>query len=266
MMYQGLRSDVKYSEIAVAIIAPSVEGIGALKRKFESINIKVEFAEADAVFEYDLNLLEFDLVVIYTDGDNAFIFKSILATKNKYNMATFVISRDYDEFTAVLALELGADEYQPSHVGANELRLRVLRLCKKVESRKAPQPKASTPKGTVDDADLANLNRSVFAGDRATYYSFFTPYEFELLLLLVSSSGKAIARDTISLAVRGRSTNKADRSIDNIISRVRKKLIQLGFPKYLIRGFHSFGYIFTGDGKQFLDELEEAIKKEEHGI
>ena len=265
-MYQGLRPAVKESEASVAIITPSSEGIGALAQKFDSINVDNVFIQANSSIEENLKSLTPDVVVIYVYDDNAFLFNSILTIKSKYNMPTLVISRDYDEFAAVLALELGADEYLPSQVGANELRLRVLRLCKKIESRKAPQPKASTPKETADDADLANLNRSAFARDRATYYSLFTPYEFEVLLLLASSPGKALARDTISLAVRGRSTNKADRSIDNIIARVRKKLLQLGFSKYLIRGFHSFGYIFTGDGEHFLDELEEAIKKEERGI
>ena len=265
-MDQNLRPAVKNSELAVAIIAQFGENIEVIERKLYSFNIKNVSVKTEKSIEKDMELVVCKVAVIYAGYDNAFLFNAILAIKNKYNMPTLVMSRNYDEFTAVLALELGADEYLPSQVGANELRLRVLRLFKKVESRKAPQTKASTPKKTVDDADPVNLNSSAFGGARVTYYSFFTPYEFEVLLLLAGSTGKAIARDTISLAVRGRSTNKTDRSIDNIIARVRKKLIQLGFSKYLIRGIHSFGYIFTGDGKRLLDELEEAIKKKEHGM
>lgn len=265
-MYQGLRPAVKEPEASVAIITPSSEGIGALAQKFDSINVDNVFIQANSSIEENLKSLAPDVVVIYAYDDNAFLFNSILTIKNKYKMPTLVISRDYDEFVAVLAFELGADEYLPSQVGANELRLRLLRLCKKVGSRKVSQPTESIPKATVDDAALANLNRSAFSRDRAIYYSFFTPFEFEVLLLLVSSAGKALARETISLAVRGKSTNKMDRSIDNLVARVRKKLLQLGFSKYLIRGFHSFGYIFTGDGRQFLEELEAAIKTKENGV
>lgn len=265
-MHQGCRPAIKALEAFVAIVTPANERISMLSQKLDSVNFKNVFIRPDSVLEKELESLTPDVVLIYTEDNNAFLFKSIVAIKNKYNTPTLVVSRDYDEFVAVLALELGADEYLPSHVGANELRLRVLRLCKKVECGKAPQSTASISKETVDEADLADLNRSSITRDRATYYSFFTPYEFEVLLLLVASPGKALARDAISIAVRGRSTNKEDRGIDNIIARVRKKLFQLRFSKYLIKGYHSHGYIFTGDGKKFLDELEDAIRRQKQEI
>lgn len=262
-MYQGTRLAVKDTEVSVAVIAPSDESSGAIASKFDSINVQRTFINYDKGFGEQLDSLAPDVVVFYVDNDSAFLFKSVVTVKTEYTIPVLVISKDYDEFTAVLALELGADEYVSSHVGANELRLRLLKLCNKGDSRKAPHAKAPAPQETVEDIEMSNLSRSAFVRDRATYYSFFTPYEFEALLLLVSSPGKALARDTISLAVRGRRTNNADRSIDNIIARLRKKLLQLGFSKYLIRGFHSVGYVFVGDGEQFLDELEVAIKKEE---
>lgn len=256
-MYQDLRPAVKDSEAYVAIVAPSDKNIGALAQKLDSVNFRNAFIQTDKSLEEDLGFLMHDVAILYADGNNAFLFKTICAIKNKYDVPTLVISRDYDEFTAVLALELGADDYLPSLVGVNELRLRVLRLSRKV----APQSKEA-----VNEVKVANVIRSAFARDRTIYYSFFTPYEFEVLLLLQSSPGKTLSRDTISIAVRGRSTTHADRSIDNIIARVRKKLIQLGFEKYLIRAFHSYGYMFAGCGNQFLDELEEAIKRTKHGI
>lgn len=256
-MYQGARPAVKESEASVAIIAASEKIYGTLSRKFDAINIKKCFLGTEKQFENELKAVSADVIVLYVDHDNAFLFKAISSIKNTCNIATLVISKNYDEFTAVLALELGADEYLSSQVGVNELRLRVLRLRKKV----APQPKE-----TFHHAKLSNFIRPEFARDRSIYYSFFTPYEFEVLLLLQSSPGKPFARETISIVVRGRGTTNADRSIDNIIARVRKKLIRLGFQKYLIRAFHSYGYMFTGYGEQFLEELEDAIKKEKRGI
>lgn len=264
-MYQGVRPAVKDTEASVAIIAPVDESGDVFAQKLDSINVKKSFISPDKALDEELEALAPDVVVFYVGDDSAFLFKSVVTIKNEHTLPVLVVSRDYDEFTAVLALELGADEYLSSQVGANELRLRILRLCKKGETGKAPQPKASPPKETAEDVELSNLSRSAFVRDRATYYSYFTPYEFEALLLLVSSPGKALARDTISLAVRGRRTNNADRSIDNIIARLRKKLLHLGFSKYLIRGFHSVGYVFVGDGEQFLDDLEAAIRKEERG-
>lgn len=261
-MYQGVRPAVKDTEASVVIIASSDEVSGVLAQKFDSINFKKFFIDPDKALEGELESLAPDAIVFYVDDDSAFLFKSLVTVKKEFNTPIIVISKDYDEFTAVLALELGADEYLSSQVGANELRLRILRLSKKGEICKAGQPEVATPKEMTEDVELSKVSRSAFVRDRATYYSFFTPYEFEALLLLVGSPGKALARDTISLAVRGRRTNNADRSIDNIIARLRKKLLHLGFSKYLIRGFHSVGYVFVGDGAQFLDDLEAAIKAE----
>lgn len=262
-MYQGARPAAKDAEAFVAIVAQLDSNCMNIARKFDSIKFNRCIIQADEVPKEELNYLAPDAAVIYINKNNSFLFKAIVAIKSNNTIPTIVASEHYDEFTAVLALQLGADEYLSSQVGAQDLRLRVLRLLRKSESFNPDQTTAAFLKTTIDDSDMSNIRRSVFPRDRATFYSFLTPYEFEVLLLLISSPGKALSRDTISLAVRGRNTKHADRSVDNLVARVRKKLSQLGFSKYLIRGFHSVGYLFVGDGEQFLDDLENAIKKQE---
>lgn len=74
-----------------------------------------------------------------------------------------------------------------------------------------------------------------------------TGAEFDILLLLVRSAGKVISRDEIAEAALGRSMGFFDRSIDNHVSNLRKKLGTHVGGVERIQNVRGTGYVYTGD-------------------
>ena len=66
--------------------------------------------------------------------------------------------------------------------------------------------------------------------------------EFDLLLTLVEAKGRVLSRDFLLDRIHGRSAHPYDRSIDVLVSRLRKK-IDRGRPS-LIESVRNAGYVF----------------------
>ena len=70
-----------------------------------------------------------------------------------------------------------------------------------------------------------------------------TSYEFELLVAFLGRPGEAISRAELTHALKGRTWDVFDRSIDTLVARLRKKIDQVGAPS-LIRSARGVGYVF----------------------
>jgi two-component system, OmpR family, response regulator len=69
--------------------------------------------------------------------------------------------------------------------------------------------------------------------------------EFELLLALAERPQRVLTRDQLLDLSRGRSANSFDRSIDVLISRLRRKIEDDPKEPALIRTVRSGGYLFS---------------------
>ena len=73
--------------------------------------------------------------------------------------------------------------------------------------------------------------------------------EFRLLAVLVERPGMVLTRDQLLDLTRGRSAQPFDRSIDNQISRLRKKIERDPRTPALIKTAWGDGYSFAGEVK-----------------
>jgi two-component system, OmpR family, response regulator len=78
-----------------------------------------------------------------------------------------------------------------------------------------------------------------------------TSAEFDLLTVLVSNSNRVLSREQLLDLTQGRSAEAFDRSIDVLISRLRKKLQNDADAQGLIRTVRGTGY-------QFMAKVERA--------
>ena len=74
-----------------------------------------------------------------------------------------------------------------------------------------------------------------------------TGAEFDVLLLLLRSAGKVLSREEIAEAALGRGMGFFDRSIDNHISNLRKKLGSHVGEVERIQNVRGTGYVYTGE-------------------
>lgn len=67
--------------------------------------------------------------------------------------------------------------------------------------------------------------------------------EFLLLSELMRHPNRMLSRDHLSRAVRGLAAGPLDRYIDNLVSKLRRKLDDIGDEPELIRTFRGEGYV-----------------------
>lgn len=133
-----------------------------------------------------------------------------------------------EEVDRVIGLEVGADDYLTKPFGTRELVARVRALLRRQE-RLQEMLAADRAQGGVElrlgpleldpTAHLARLD-----GEELE----LTRTEFGLLHLLLRNRGRAFSRTYLRDAVWGEPSVEGDRSIDNAILRLRKKLGPLG--------------------------------------
>jgi DNA-binding response OmpR family regulator len=133
-----------------------------------------------------------------------------------------------EEVDRVIGLEVGADDYLTKPFGMRELIARVRALLRR-QTRFQEVMAADRATGT------ASLRIGTLVLDPAAHVAHldgapldFTRTEFDLLHLLLRNRGRAFSRAYLHDAVWGEPAVEGDRSVDNAILRLRRKLGPLG--------------------------------------
>jgi DNA-binding response OmpR family regulator len=133
-----------------------------------------------------------------------------------------------EEADRVLGLEVGADDYLTKPFSMRELLARVRALLRREELLR--QRLAAEIDGDRLPVDYGPLTldperHEAAVGGRPVE---LTPHEFALLHLLLRRPGRAFSRSYLLDTVWGQSYVGGDRSVDNTVLRLRKKLGPLG--------------------------------------
>lgn len=171
-------------------------------------------------------------------------FQLVRALRSRQRSGIIVLSGRTDETDSVLGLELGADDYIFKPFRRRELVARVHAVYRRYHG--AIDRIASLDAAADHSFDQYKLNvadRRLWAKDGTEIY--LTSSEFDLLVALLSSQGKVLNRDQLMNAMKGRDWSVYDRSIDNLVSRLRKKLPQARGVAHFIKTVHGIGYQIT---------------------
>lgn len=136
-----------------------------------------------------------------------------------------------------IGLELGADDYLPKPFERRELVARV----KAILRRRGASARAG--KSRIGGLLIDLQRRAVF--DRNDAPLPLTSGEFELLRCFVDRPGRVLSRDQLIEWTRGRSSDTFDRNIDVQMSRLRRKLVDSGFPEDGFKTVRNVGYVLT---------------------
>ncbi len=158
--------------------------------------------------------------------------------RKESDVPILIVTARSSEGDKLLGLEIGADDYITKPFSTAELVARVRALLRR-----------ST--GTVTERVLeigalrVDPARRTLERDGALVP--LTTLEFDLLYFLASRAGRVFTREALMEQVWGSDRVVDDRSIDSLISRVRRKLEQdPGNPKYL-QTVWGAGYRFAED-------------------
>jgi DNA-binding response OmpR family regulator len=133
-----------------------------------------------------------------------------------------------EEIDRVVGLEVGADDYLTKPFSMRELLARVHAMLRRVELIQQTLQADLHP-------DTAPLTYGNLTLEPEAHYATLdgqpldlTPTEFNLLYLLLRNQGRAFSRAYLLDTVWNESYITGDRSVDNAVLRLRKKLGDLG--------------------------------------
>ncbi len=145
------------------------------------------------------------------------------------------ISARGSETDRVVGLELGADDYLTKPFGPRELVARIRAVLRREGGR---EDTAHRAKGIFRfDGWTINLPRRELLSPEGSVVDL-TGAEFDLLVALCEHGGRVIARERLIELSRTRLGDSSDRSVDVLISRLRRKLSTAGSaaPIATVRG------------------------------
>jgi DNA-binding response OmpR family regulator len=150
-----------------------------------------------------------------------------------------MVSSRSDEIDAVVALEIGADDYVVKPLRLRELMARVAAHLRKVRGETiAPDS------GQLEFKDLlvdVNERRVFKSGDEVE----LTHTEFDLLSFLASNAGKVLSREKILNTIWGYEYPIETRVIDVHIRNLRRKIETVPSRPFYILAVPGIGYRFT---------------------
>ena len=145
------------------------------------------------------------------------------------------------EADKILGLALGADDYITKPFSVNELLARIKAVLRRVKvHRQAKQKKI--PSFEFGDVRLDFEKFEAFKGKKKIKFS---KREFEVLEYMIKRKGEIITRNDLLDVVWGYNVFPTTRTVDNFVSRIRKKIEDKpSVPRYIL-SVRSAGYRFV---------------------
>jgi DNA-binding response OmpR family regulator len=160
------------------------------------------------------------------------------------NVPIIMLTGKGDAIDRVVGLELGADDYLVKPFELRELLARVRAVLRRSNAAPAPEPSGLTFafEDWVFDLDRRELSRRETAE-----IVDLTTSEFNLLEAFVKRPHRVLSRDDIMDLLKGHDWSPLDRSIDNLIARLRKKVESDPDRPRLIKTVRGVGYTLAVD-------------------
>ena len=184
-----------------------------------------------------IDLVILDIMLPGEDGLS--ICRRLRATSS---LPIIMLTASGDPVARVVGLEMGADDYVAKPFDPHELLARVRAVLRRAA---ALPPSLQRPGAAMRFAGwlLDPIARDLHSpqGARVT----LTSGEFDLLLAFCQHAQRTLTRDQLLDLTQGRGTEAISRSVDILVSRIRRKIERDPRNPLLIKTVRSGGYIFT---------------------
>lgn len=185
-----------------------------------------------------INLIVLDLMLPGEDG------LSLCRRLRADNAVPIIMLTAMGEQTdRIVGLEMGADDYLAKASNPRELLARIRAVLRRAGAPENGRSAAANRVLEFAGWQLDVTQRQLFSPARALVP--LRASEFDLLLALVERPQRVLTRDQLLDLARGRAANAFDRSVDVLISRLRRKVEADPKEPALIRTVRGGGYLFS---------------------
>ena len=188
-----------------------------------------------ALADWKIDLVILDLMLPGEDGLS--LCRDLRA---RSQIPVIMLTMMGEETDRIIGLEMGADDYVSKPCDLRALLARIRSVLRRTGGATAGKPS--------EIAEFAGW-RLDFAARRLAGRDgveiMLTTAEFDLLCVFVERAGRVQNRDQLLDSTQGRDWSPFDRSIDNLISRLRRKIEADPARPQLIKTVRGAGYVFT---------------------
>lgn len=219
-----------------------------LARYLERQGLRVSAAASAAEARDMLKRSAVDLVIldIMMPGEDGLSLCRHL--RESANMPVILLTAMAEDADRIIGLEVGADDYVVKPFNPRELLARIKAVLRRAttlpRSRQAPDEQR-----LVFDRWTFDVGRREVIGADGVAVPL-SAAEFRLLSALVQRPRMVLTRDQLIDITSGRDAQPFDRSIDNQISRLRKKLESDPRNPTIVKTVWGGGYVFSADVRQ----------------
>jgi two-component system, OmpR family, response regulator len=206
---------------------------------------RVSVADSAAAARRVLESSRIDLVVLdimMPREDGLSLCRQLRA---KSGVPIIMLTAMAEETDRVVGLEMGADDYLTKPFNPRELLARIKAVLRRTHSL-PPQPEQPAACRLRFDRWTFDVARRELMGEDGVGVPLSTG-EFLLLSVFLRHPGIVLSRDQLLDLTRGRDAVPFDRSIDNQVSRLRKKIERDPRRPELIKTHWGGGYSFTAE-------------------
>jgi two-component system OmpR family response regulator len=151
-----------------------------------------------------------------------------------------------DDMDRIIGLEMGADDYLPKPFNPRELLARINSILRRAEGNATQE---RPPKSLHFSGWTLDLGARILIGADGVALALSTG-EFRLLHVLAETPNCVFSRDQLTDALAGRDAGPFDRTIDVMISRLRRRLNDDARDPQLIKTVRSEGYMLVAQVEQ----------------
>ena len=164
--------------------------------------------------------------------------------RETHDIPVILLTAMTDETDRIVGLEIGADDYVAKPFNPRELLARVKNVLRRANS--LPRKREAAARRYAFDHWILDTGRRELTGRDGVAVVLSTA-EFRLLVALLERPRLVLTRDQLLDLTSGRGSQPFDRSIDNQISRLRRKIERDPADPQLIKTIWGDGYQLAAD-------------------
>ena len=194
-----------------------------------------------ALAAHHVDLIVLDLML--PDADGLALCRSLRA--EGVDTPVIMLTAKGDDVDRIVGLELGADDYLPKPCNPRELVARIRAVLRRRPREAVGAPQAGQAPVSFGRFVFDPATRQLLDGEAPVK---LTSGEFAVLAALVAHPFQTLSRERLIALARGRGHEAFDRSIDVMVSRLRRCLEDDPRQPRWLQTVWGEGYVFVPDG------------------
>lgn len=220
-----------------------------LARYLEKNGYRASLADGGAQLRKALKTSAVDLIVLdimMPGEDGLSLCRSLRSPGGEgADIPIILLTAMAEDTDRIIGLEMGADDYVVKPFNPRELLARIKAVMRRSGAPKERRDKPSSDRLRFDRWRFDLARRELVDADGVA--APLSSADFRLLKVFVERPGVVLSRDQLLDLTSGRAGQAFDRSIDNQVSRLRRKIERDPKEPGLIKTVWGGGYVFAAD-------------------